>query len=234
LSLVSRIQSVIRRGRRKIGGLIRGDLDIDSEFFTRLISHTENFGRTKWLGRPIWQNTLDLWTIQETIAEVKPALLVETGTNRGGSSFFYGHLFDLLGRGKIVTVDVQKLHDLAHPRVTYLIGSSTAPEILNQVRGMAKEASGPVMVILDSDHRQAHVAAELEGYAPLVTAGSYLLVQDGVIDCLPMLAIDRPGPLPAIEQFLAMHPEFELDDERCRRFLITHHPKGWLRRKPGT
>jgi cephalosporin hydroxylase len=88
-----------------------------------------------------------------------------------------------------------------------------------------------VLVTLDSDHRQEHVRHELECYAPLVTAGSYLLVQDGVIDTLPMLAGGRPGPLGAIEDFLRTHAEFELDEERGRKFLISHHPKGWLRRK---
>ena len=40
----------------------------------------------------------------------------------------------------------------------------------------------------------------------------------------------RPGPLPAIEKYLTNHPEFEIDHERCERFIITHHPKGWLKR----
>jgi cephalosporin hydroxylase len=42
---------------------------------------------------------------------------------------------------------------------------------------------------------------------------------------------DRPGPVPAIHQFLAAHPEFEIDREKCDRFLVTHHPDGWLRRR---
>ena len=56
------------------------------------------------------------------------------------------------------------------------------------------------------------------------------LVQDGIIDELFMFRKGRPGPLPALEKYLAKHPEFEIDHERCGRFLITHHPKGWLKR----
>ena len=96
------------------------------------------------------------------------------------------------------------------------------------VREGAKVVIG---VILDSDHSQAHVAQELEAYAPLVTPGSYLLVQDGVIDTLPVFAHGRPGPLPAIHAFLRAHPEFEVDRAKSERFLITHHPSGWLRRR---
>jgi len=136
-----------------------------------------------------------------------------------------------LGQGEVVSIDVEPMHDRRHPRVTFLIGSSTSPEILAQVRNAVERVRGPVFVILDSDHRQAHVARELEAYAPLVTPGSYLLVQDGVIDTLPVFAHGRPGPLPAIHAFLRTHPEFEVDRAKSERFLVTHHPSGWLRRR---
>ncbi len=201
-------------------------------FFTALIRKTDNFGKVKWLGHPIWQNVFDLWVIQETIAEIKPELLIECGTNRGGSSIFYANLFDLMGSGNVVTIDVEKLHKLSHPRVTYLLGSSISEEILSAVRQRAVACTGPVMVILDSDHSETHVRKELECYSPLVTPGSYCLVQDGVIDTLAIFSKGRPGPLPAIESFLQTTHDFELDEERSSRFLVTHHPKGWLKRKP--
>jgi cephalosporin hydroxylase len=199
-------------------------------FFTDIVERTDNFGDITWLGKPVWQNVLDLWIIQETIAEVRPALLLETGTNRGGSSWFYAQLFDLLDHGRVITSDVERMHDLRHPRVEYLIGSSTAPDIFAHVRDAATAADGPVMVILDSDHSESHVASELDLYASLVTSGSYLLVQDGSTDTLGVFRSGRPGPLPAIHAFLARNPQFVLDAERGNRFPITHHPDGWLRR----
>jgi cephalosporin hydroxylase len=99
------------------------------------------------------------------------------------------------------------------------------------MRVAAETANGPVLVILDSDHSAAHVRAELEAYAPLVDCRGCLLVQDGVIDTLRKFRKGRPGPLPAIHEFLRDHPEFEIDTDRCRRFPITHHPDGWLRRR---
>jgi cephalosporin hydroxylase len=210
-----------RVGRRPVTRLFHQDL----------VAKTGNFAHTTWVGQPIWQNVLDLWTIQETISEIRPALLIETGTNRGGSALFYAHLMDLLGTGKIVTIDILKLHELEHPRVEFLIGSSTDEAIVERVRAAAAEADGPVMVILDGNHDRDHVAKELELYAPLVTPGSLLLSQDGVIDELAMFADSRPGPLPANRDFLARHPEFEHDEERNERFLLTHHPLGWLRRR---
>jgi cephalosporin hydroxylase len=200
-------------------------------FAIDLIRHTDNFEDVKWLGHPIWQNVLDLWALQEAIAEIRPALLLETGTNRGGSALFYAHLFDLIGHGRVVSVDVARWHSLEHERVEFLIGSSVDPQILEVVRERAQDADGPVMIVLDSDHSQAHVLAELRAYAPLVTPGSLILVQDGVIDVLTMFATTRPGPLKAIEAFLAEDDRFELDPRFDRRFLVTHHPSGWLRRR---
>ena len=199
-------------------------------FHQDLIVKTGNFANTTWLGQPIWQNILDLWIIQETIAEIRPALLIETGTNRAGSALFYAHLMDLMDHGRVVTVDILKQHEIEHPRIEFLIGSSTDDDVVERVREAADAADGPVMVILDGLHDGPHVAQELELYGPLVTPGSLLLSQDGIIDELGMFADSRPGPKPANEDFLERHPEFEYDAERNEKFLLTHHPLGWMRR----
>jgi cephalosporin hydroxylase len=200
-------------------------------FHGDLVLKTENFADVRWLGRPVWQSVLDLWTIQEVISELRPTLLVETGTYRGGSALFYAQLLDALDQGRVITIDVERLRDLDHPRIMALTGSSTAPEILEQVESAARDTEGPVMVILDSDHSEAHVRRELEAYGPLVTSGSVLLAQDGIIDELFMFRAGRPGPLPAIRAFLRAHPEFVADERLNGRFLASQHPSGWLRRR---
>src|SRR5262245_1867442 len=184
---------------------------VEAWFFRDLIQKTENFSHVTWLGTPVWQNVLDLWVMQETIAEVRPALLIECGTKSGGSALFFAHIFDLMGQGSVVTIDVERLHAITHPRILFLVGNSLAPTIVETVRRLAASARGPVMVTLDSDHRESHVAAELAAYAPLVTPGSFILVQDGVIDTQPRFAGGRPGPLPAIENFMRTATEFEVD-----------------------
>ena len=205
--------------------------DVAQEFQAQLIAKTENFGHVTWLGKPMWQSVLDLQTVQETIYDVKPDLLIECGTYKGGSSYFFAQLFDLMDHGRVITVDIEKLHDLSHPRVTYLIGDCASPAIVQQVEAEVKKTAGPIMVVLDSDHHAAHVSKEIQAYHRFVTPGSYLHVQDGVIDTQPQFAHSRPGPLRAIEAFLAQNSDFELDVAKSERFLITHHPKGWLKRK---
>lgn len=196
-----------------------------------LIVRTGNFASTTWMGVPIWQNVLDVWTIQETITEIRPALLIETGTHRGGSALFYAHLMDLLGHGRVITIDIVDKHELKHPRVEFIHGSSTDDEVVTRLRAAAEAVDGPVMVILDGNHACDHVARELELYAPLVTPGSLLLSQDGVIDQFRIFRDTQPGPLPANADFLARHPEFEHDAERNMRYRLTHHPLGWIRRR---
>lgn len=201
-------------------------------FHQDLIVRTGNFATTSWMGVPIWQNVFDLWTTQETIADVRPALLIETGTHHGGSALFYAQLMDLIGAGKVITIDIANRHQgVEHPRVTFVEGSSTDPAIVESVRVEAERAGGPVMVILDADHSREHVSRELELYGPLVTPGSFLLSQDGVIDQVWFFRDTRPGPLEANRDFLERHPEFEYDRERNERFGITHHPLGWMRKR---
>jgi len=158
-------------------------------------------------------------------------LLIECGTNRGGSALFYSHLLDLLDYGNLISIDIEKMHSIQHPRATFLIGDSLSSDIRQQVEKTVSDVSGPVMVILDSDHSESHVYRELETYAPFVTPNSFCLVQDGVIDTLYMFRKGRPGPLGAIKRFLQKHDEFLLDRVRERRFLITSHPMGWLKRR---
>jgi cephalosporin hydroxylase len=139
---------------------------------------------------------------------------------------------DLAGHGRVITIDIADNHEVEHPRIEFVHGSSTDPAVVEGVRAGAARCEGPVMVILDSNHDREHVAAELELYAPIVTPGSFLLSQDGVIDQMRVFRSSRPGPLEANREFLARHPEFEHDRERNARFGVTHHPLGWMRRRP--
>jgi cephalosporin hydroxylase len=184
--------------------------------------------KATWLGTQALKNPLDLWVYQEIMAETRPELVVETGTWRGGSALYLASICDLLGEGEIVSIDVAPMRDdyPQHPRVTYLAGrSSTDPEVVEEVRARAQGRR--TLVILDSDHSQAHVEDELAAYAPLVPVGCYIVVEDSNIGQIRKDLM--PGPLQAVERFLARTDEFELDRER-EKFLITFNPSGYLRR----
>ena len=162
------------------------------------------------------------------MVETRPELIVETGTYRGGSAFYLASICDLLGAGEVLSVDVEPLRDdyPAHPRITYLGGrSSTDPEVVAEVR--ARATGKRTLVVLDSDHSQAHVEAELAEYAGIVPVGGYVIVEDSNIGQIRKDLL--PGPLEAIESFVAGTDEFEIDRAR-EKFLITQNPSGYLRR----
>jgi cephalosporin hydroxylase len=190
---------------------------------------------TRWLGVQVAKCPLDLWIYQEILFETRPDVLVETGSAYGGSALYFASLFDLLGKGRVVSIDIEPNPQRPrHDRISYLTGSSTSDEIVGVVRELlaASAAAAPshtVMVCLDSDHSKAHVLRELELYSGMVTPGSYLVVEDTNVNGHPVEPDFGEGPMEAVEEFLAEHPEFSVDRSREKLYL-TFNPKGFLRR----
>lgn len=198
--------------------------------FHRLSYGSYTWSMTSWMGVPLLKHPCDLFSLQDIIASLRPALIIETGTAYGGSALYLAHLCDLLGSGQVLSIDLQPAPSLPqHPRITYRVGSSTDTEIVGYATARAAQCGGPVLVLLDSDHHQAHVAAELDAYAPLVTVGSFCLVEDTNVNGHPVVPEFGPGPMEAVAAFLPNHPEFQVD-ALPERYLISMHPGGWLRR----
>ena len=192
-------------------------------------SFQERLETTTWMGVPVNQCPMDLWIYQELLHRVRPAVVVETGTAWGGSALYYAGLCDLLDHGRIVTIDIGVAEGRPdHPRVTHIVGSSTTPDTVDEVRRLVGDAS-PVLVTLDSDHGYSHVRHELAAYADLVTPGSYLVVEDTNLNGHPVHPRFGPGPMEAVEEFLAADRRFEVERE-CEKFLMTYNPGGYLRR----
>jgi cephalosporin hydroxylase len=188
---------------------------------------------TFWMGHAILKCPLDLWIYQELIVELKPAVIVECGTAFGGSALYLASICDMVGQGKVVTVDVEHRDGRPeHPRITYLTGSSTSDETFDRVLQETTGCDGPIVVILDSDHRKPHVLAELHRYAPIVSPGSYLIVEDTNLNGHPIEPDFGPGPAEAVEEFLASAPGFTVDRSREKLYL-TFNPGGYLKKAPG-
>lgn len=184
---------------------------------------------TFWLGVPVAKCPLDLWVYQEIIREMKPDIIIETGTAQGGSALFLASICDLIQVGRIVTIDIRELpHRPQHERIKYLVGSSVADEIVEEAASLIKP-NERVMVILDSDHSAEHVMRELEIYSRLVTPGSYLIVEDTNLNGHPVLPLYGAGPMEAVERFTRARTDFVVDRQR-EKFFMTFNPKGYLRR----
>lgn len=201
-----------------------------------------------WMGRPVIQLPEDMIRMQEVIYQVKPDVIIETGVAHGGSLIFYSSLCKAMEKGRVIGIDIEiRPHNRAaieaHPlndRITLIEGSSTAPEIVAQVKTLVQPGE-TVLIILDSNHTYAHVYDELEAYADLVTPGSYLVATDGIMYDLADVPRGVPGwttdnPTFAARDFAAKHPEFLIAqpawpfNESALDQNITHWPGAWLRR----
>lgn len=183
---------------------------------------------TRWMGTSIQKLPLDVWLYQEYLHDIRPDLVIECGTYMGGSALYLAQMMDIIGHGEIVTIDlVPRPGRPEHPRITYIDSSSTEPAV---VEAMAQRAQGKTtMVILDSDHSHAHVYNEMVAYAPIVSVGSLLIVEDTNVHGHPVYAAHQPGPWEAVAQFRAERDDFEVEAS-SRKFLISFNPEGVLRR----
>jgi cephalosporin hydroxylase len=195
-----------------------------------------------WFGARVNKCPFDLWNYQEILYRLKPDLIIETGTYFGGSAYYFATLCDLMGKGRVISIDIEDAettlsHDQrrpervrpAHPRIEYWKGSSTSAAILDRLKTVVAQ-SPVVFVNLDSDHRKAHVLEELRLYGPLVTPGSYLVVEDTNINGHPVYPEFGPGPWEAVDEFLRGHSEFRVDESINNKHFLSLHPRGYLQK----
>jgi cephalosporin hydroxylase len=213
-----------------------------------LFSSADRYGYTylwSWLGIPIIQLPADVMATQEIIWTTKPDVIIETGVARGGSVLFMASLLELIGKGKVIGIDIEiRPHNRdsieRHPmskRVVLIEGSSTEPATLARVRDEIPHGAS-VMVVLDSDHSRDHVLAELRSFGPLVTAGCYLVVADTILGHFDAAQTPRNRaqvwlkgnePLSASQSYLKETDRFEVDVALNSKLIFSSSAGGYLR-----
>lgn len=201
-----------------------------------------------WFGVPVIQLPEDMIRFQEAVFRLRPDVIVETGIAHGGSLVFSASLCRLMGKGRVIGIDIDiRAHNRArleaHPLIDLIAmfeGSSTDPEIVAAVSAAIRPGER-VLVVLDSNHTYDHVMGELQAYAPLVTPDSYIVATDGIM----RQVADAPragenwrsdNPAAAARDFAAQNPEFVLEppdwafNESTLTSPITHWPDAWLKR----
>jgi cephalosporin hydroxylase len=199
--------------------------------------HDLNVWQNMWfLGIPIQKNPCDLWMMQQIIYETRPDIIVETGTFRGGSALYFAHTLEGMGltNSKIITVDIEDACreaaqlPLWKNHVQFIHGSSIDPEVAQQIRQKCRGQR--VLVVLDSVHEKDFVLKELDLYAPLVSPGSYLIVEDTNSDGVPVFP-GSVGPTAALQDFLPTPEGRQFKQDASREAMVlTFNPGGWLKR----
>ena len=232
------------RNRQYISEMARDERlrELSLQWLLRGYRHEYSYHFT-WLGLPVIQYPQDVMALQEIIWRVKPDAIVETGIARGGSLIFSASILRILGGDRLVVgvdIDIRRHTKVAmegHPladSVVMIEGSSVDPltftAVQERVRGRKR-----ILVILDSNHDHQHVLEELRLYSSLVTAGSYVIVFDTIVEHLPEdFCRNRPwgkgnNPMTAVHEFLKGSNRFVIDNEIESKLLITAAPDGYLR-----
>jgi cephalosporin hydroxylase len=173
---------------------------------------------TRWRGVSVLKPPTDMWIYQELINEIKPDLIIEAGSYQGGSALFMRDVLNLVyPQGRIISIDVDHggIQDIARVSgIEFYLGSSVADETLIHVKAyIAAYKCERVMVILDSEHTYDHVTKELELYAPLVTIGSILIIED---------TSNVPAVLDAVNSWSLRHSEADFKKNLMgERFMLT-------------
>jgi cephalosporin hydroxylase len=195
--------------------------------FHRLYYYSDVWEDTSIFGIPVDKCPLDLWIYQEIIFETKPDFIIETGTYKGGSALFFASICELIGQGRVVTIDIEDRDIPFHPRITKIVGNSVSEETVKEVKKLVSNKR--CMVVLDSAHNKEHVLKEMELYGEFVSKGCYLTVEDTNINGHPVLPESGPGPMEAVEEFLRKRGAFAIDLKR-EKFMLTFCPKGFLKK----
>lgn len=194
-----------------------------------------------WLGVPVIQTPEDLVLMQELIFKIQPDIILEIGIAHGGGMIFEASLLELLGKGKVIGVDVEiREHNRnvieSHPlskRIELIEGSSISDVTIQELKKrVPKEAT--TLVFLDSNHTKAHVLHELELYKNFINLGSYMVVFDTLSSDLAKMGAAKDfyidnGPAEAVSEFLSQTSSFEID-KAYNKFYSSHNRDGFLRR----
>ena len=200
-----------------------------------------------WMGVPVIQVPADVMATQEIVWATKPDVIIETGVARGGSVVFMAAMLQLIGKGRVIGIDVDiRPHNRqtieSHPmaqRITLIEGGSTDAATVARVRKEIPPGAA-VMVVLDSDHSRDHVLAELRHYGPMVTPECYLIVADTMLGHLEAgnaptrraKVLQRGDePLTAMKAYLQETDRFELDEVMNGKMIFSSSFGGFLRCK---
>lgn len=201
------------------------DMTLREYWKQRMLEH----GHDRYRGRALVKMPEDLRTYEQIIEATKPDTIVELGTYAGGSALWFRDRLRLFSGPDIRVVTV----DLFRPKGFYrqenitfieadLISAATRERVKNLVAGRR------VMVVEDSAHSYDITTKALQGYADLVSAGCYIVVEDGVVDEPDLTVWNDVGVQPAIADFLASQQGLRFEQRFLEPFGLTMHFGGWL------
>ncbi len=205
----------------------------DAREMVRLVNilyfRQKTYEKTNWMGINAAKCPMDMWVYQEIMHSLKTDLLIETGTLFGGSALFFANMFDMMGKGKVISIDLKLQKNLPqHPRIEYIESSSVELKVLDYLTAEASKAKS-VTVILDSDHSAQYKLRELKEYSKFVTKNNYIIAEDTCFDYYPAWPEFGPGPTAAVQKFMKANNQFRVDRSK-ELHLLSFSPMAFLQK----
>jgi cephalosporin hydroxylase len=188
---------------------------------------TLSWQHSTWLGRPVTAAPTDLLVYQELVTSVRPEWIVHVGVPDDGRAWFFATICDLLGQGRVVSVTDGRGPQIEHPRISYVSGEAHEDRTIAAVRALTGERPS-ALVVLGSQKRAPRLVAEFTALAPLVPVGSYVVVENTMVNGHPVWPGYGPGPAEAVRRILALNGDFVQDTEP--EHGLTFNAGGYLRR----
>lgn len=190
----------------------------------------EGHHRVTYKGVKAIRCPFDYVIYQMIIGEVRPDLIIEIGSHEGGGAMYLSDLLKAYNiDGQIHTIDIHdnaKRNIQGYSNVTFF-GDGAENYDLSLTKKFKK-----IMVIEDAAHTYECTKNAIDKFASVVSVGSYLIVEDGIVNELGLEKEYGGGPLKAIREFLPVHPEFIVDRKWCDMFgkNATFNVNGYLKK----
>jgi len=185
---------------------------------------------TTYRGVPMHKCPFDFVIYQMIINELKPDLIIEIGTYKGGGALYYADLLDIIGKGEVHTInifdDVEDLQIINNPRIKRFIEGYQNYD-LNLAKGFEK-----ILVIDDGSHHAHEVLEAFKKFNSLVTLNSYYIIEDGVLSDLGYNPSYSGGPLQVMDEIINSTKNFIVDRKWCDFYgdNATFNPNGYLKK----
>lgn len=185
--------------------------------------------KVTYRGVPMVKCPFDYVIYQMIIWEIKPDLIIEIGTNKGGSALYFSDLLKNIGKGTIHTIDITNdaYENLKNIKNINFFDCGWENYNLDLIESFDK-----ILVIDDGAHTFEQTYGILEKFHNCVSVDSYIIVEDGIIEELGKSNIYNGGPKRAILKFLKENDNFEVVYKWLNFFgeNATFNPMGYLKK----
>lgn len=204
----------------------------ENEFQTNLDSINKAHHHITYRGISMLKCPFDLVSYQMIVSEVQPDLIIEIGTNKGGSALYFADLLKAIGNGKVHSIDLKQTglaEEVLNCSNIELFEGGWQNYSLSEASGFSR-----ILIIDDGSHTYDDVKLAFDKLNSLVSKGSYYIVEDGILD---QLNINKKkfngGPVKAVKEILLQYDQYAVDQKWINFFgqNATFNIMGYLKRQ---